>query len=185
MSRNIITTTVLLFAVISLVLTSCVETGTIDVVGAPTMDIKSTEPGKDPTPTDVDPPEGITPSPELEAKDLPKLTPVPTGTNLPIDLVDSLERKLVILAQEDLADRYGLDLKDIQLVSIEPVTWPDSSLGCPQPNMFYTQVLSPGYRIIFETGEKIYSYHTDKNAEIIFCDLTWPTNFKETPSTRD
>ena len=47
------------------------------------------------------------------------------------------------------------------VVQVEEVTWPDGSLGCPQPGMAYTQALVPGYRVTtFAGGERVV-WHTD------------------------
>ena len=54
----------------------------------------------------------------------------------------------------------GLPKSDIKVVSVEAVQWPDTSLGCPQPDMMYAQVVTPGYRIILEAGGQVYEYHS-------------------------
>ena len=48
---------------------------------------------------------------------------------------------------DDLSKRTGLPKSDIKVVSVEAVQWPDTSLGCPQPDMMYAEVVTPGYRI--------------------------------------
>jgi len=62
-------------------------------------------------------------------------------------------------AKTDLAGRLGVQPGQITLVSSEEVTWPDGSLGCPQPGMHYTQALVDGTRIILAAGGKQYNYH--------------------------
>jgi hypothetical protein len=59
----------------------------------------------------------------------------------------------------DLAGRLGVDPGEVRVVSVEEVTWPDGSLGCPQPGMMYPQVLTDGTRIALEAGGKRYEYH--------------------------
>ena len=41
-----------------------------------------------------------------------------------------------------IADDLGVPPDAVQVVSIEPRDWPDSSLGCPQPDMLYAQVVT-------------------------------------------
>lgn len=65
-------------------------------------------------------------------------------------------------AMADLARRSGVPVDEIAVVTLEEVTWPDASLGNPQPGMFYAQVLTPGYRVIFEAAGQRYEYHTDR-----------------------
>lgn len=63
-------------------------------------------------------------------------------------------------AKADLAARLGVQPGEVRLVSSEEVTWPDGSLGCPQPGMRYTQALVNGSRIVLEAGGKRYHYHS-------------------------
>ena len=63
-------------------------------------------------------------------------------------------------AIDDLSKRTGIPKSDIKVVSVEAVQWPDTSLGCPQPDRMYAQVVTPGYRIVLEAGGKTYDYHS-------------------------
>jgi hypothetical protein len=75
------------------------------------------------------------------------------------------EDKLSIVesAKKDFAQRLGVREQSIVLVGqIEEVTWPDTSLGCPEPGMMYAQVLTPGYQFTLQSGAKMYEYHTGK-----------------------
>jgi rubrerythrin len=59
--------------------------------------------------------------------------------------------------------------ESVQVISIEPRDWPDSSLGCPQPDMLYAQVITPGYLVLVEfSGERI-EYHTDERGTVVRC----------------
>jgi hypothetical protein len=86
------------------------------------------------------------------------------GTN-----VASGEQRLVELAEEDLARRLDLSVSQIRLMSIEAVEWPDASLGCPQPGMMYSQVVTPGFLIVLEAAGQTYEYHTDRNCSVVMC----------------
>ena len=67
---------------------------------------------------------------------------------------------IVQTARNDLAKRLNVPDRSIELVGpVEEVTWPDASLGCPEPEMLYAQVLTPGYRIKLQSGGKVYDYH--------------------------
>lgn len=67
--------------------------------------------------------------------------------------------KLVQQAQQDLARRLGVPGESIEFLEFEEVVWPDSSLGCPQPGIAYTQVMVDGYRILLQHEGKVYAYH--------------------------
>jgi hypothetical protein len=74
------------------------------------------------------------------------------------------EVKVIQAAKKELAGRLNVRQESIELAgSIEEVTWPDSSLGCPEPGMVYAQVLTPGYRFKLQSGGKLYEYHTGKS----------------------
>ncbi|MDT8305469.1 MAG: hypothetical protein RRC07_05995 [Anaerolineae bacterium] len=79
------------------------------------------------------------------------------------------ETMLVEQARVALAERLGLEADDVIVSSVEAVTWPDSALGCPAPDMMYLQVLTPGYRIVLEVGGTEYTYHTDRSDQIVLC----------------
>jgi hypothetical protein len=67
---------------------------------------------------------------------------------------------LVTQAKTDLAARLGIDVAQVTVVSSTEVTWPDGSLGCPQPGMHYTQALIEGTQTILEANGTRYNYHS-------------------------
>ncbi len=67
----------------------------------------------------------------------------------------------VVAAIADLARHLSIPAEQITVVHLEGVTWPDTSLGCPQPGMAYAQVLVEGYKVILEAANRRYEYHTD------------------------
>ena len=68
-----------------------------------------------------------------------------------------------------IADDLGVPPETVQVVSVEPRNWPDTSLGCPQPDMLYAQVVTPGYLVLVDvSGERI-EYHTDERGTIVRC----------------
>ncbi|MFF0342621.1 hypothetical protein [Kribbella sp. NPDC004875] len=73
-------------------------------------------------------------------------------------------------AKADLAQRLGVDAAQVRLVSSEEVTWPDGSLGCPEPGMRYTQALVPGNRTVLEVDGKQYSYHSGGSRAPFLCE---------------
>jgi len=69
--------------------------------------------------------------------------------------------QLIQQAQDDLAQRTGAPLDQIAIISVTEVVWPDGSLGCPQPDVAYTQATMPGYQIVLSYQGQQYDYHTD------------------------
>ncbi|HET6317130.1 MAG TPA: hypothetical protein VFG86_11775 [Chloroflexota bacterium] len=71
----------------------------------------------------------------------------------------------------DAATRLQVDPSLVQLLSLQAVAWSDSSLGCPQAGIAYAQVITPGYRVVVESGGQTLEYHTDQTGRaIVVCD---------------
>lgn len=105
-------------------------------------------------------------------------TPVPTtGSDdgsadiLPGTTPDPNSQQIVQIAVDDLAKRLQIGTNKIRVSSIEATTWPDGSLGCPKQGVMYTQVLTPGFKLVLEAEGKTYPYHTDENETVVFCGL--------------
>jgi hypothetical protein len=81
---------------------------------------------------------------------------------------------LVEQAKSDLAGRLGQPAAEITLVSAEEVTWRDAALGCPQPGMYYAQVLTNGSRIVLTAGGKQYHYHSGGQRAPFLCENPQP-----------
>jgi hypothetical protein len=109
------------------------------------------EPTTSPAPT---PPE---PSTSFSATPLRPESSVPSSSAPGFPLDQSLP--LVTAAVEDLAQRLAIEPDAVTVVDARWVTWPDSSLGCPQPGMQYLQVLVDGTLVVLETNGRRYEYH--------------------------
>ncbi len=78
-------------------------------------------------------------------------------------------QEMARLSREDLSQRLGLAIEEITVLEVEAVTWPDASLGCPQPEKAYAEVLTPGFFIRLEAKGKQYLYHTDESTTVVLC----------------
>ena len=78
----------------------------------------------------------------------------------------------VLAAVEMLSGELGINASDITVLEVEAVTWPDASLGCPEPGVFYIQILSPGYRVRLAVDGVEYIYHTDQGQSAVSCEET-------------
>ena len=81
---------------------------------------------------------------------------------------------LIDKAKKDLAQRLSISIDLINGVEAKAVIWSNSSLGCPQPDMFYTEVLTPGYLILLNANGQDYEYHAGKNSDIFLCENPLP-----------
>lgn len=66
---------------------------------------------------------------------------------------------LVELAKEKLAERLDIDTEEITVEAVQEATFPDASLGVPEPGKSYAQVVTPGYVIRLEAEGETYEYH--------------------------
>jgi len=67
----------------------------------------------------------------------------------------------MLTAQNDLARRLGVPVKEIHPVGGEKRTWEDASLDCPEEGVQYAQVETPGWVLKLRHGERDYTYHAD------------------------
>ena len=81
---------------------------------------------------------------------------------------------LVKMAKDDLAQRLSVEISQIVLTDAREVIWSNSSLGCPQPGMLYTEMLTPGYLILLNVHGLEYEYHAGKNSDAFLCENPLP-----------
>ena len=65
-------------------------------------------------------------------------------------------------ARQHLAARLEMDETSIRVASMEPRSWPNAGLGCPEPGRLYAAVVTDGFLIELEAGGRTYRYHTDE-----------------------
>lgn len=80
------------------------------------------------------------------------------------DLPAPVERAL-----EAAANDAELNRSEVGLIGYAEETWSDTSLGCPQLDGVYAQVITPGYRVqVLVDGQEL-EYHTDMDGAVIRC----------------
>lgn len=75
---------------------------------------------------------------------------------------------------EDAARRTGADPATAKIVRAEAVTWSDGSLGCPEPGMFYIQILIDGYWVVVELGGQTLDYRVGAHGAFRLCEQPAP-----------
>lgn len=86
--------------------------------------------------------------------------------NLPDPMRQVAQQALTLVENET-----GLSSEELTLAQAQSVTWNDSSLGCPQPEQMYMQVILDGYQFIFEAeGDRFYVHSTLDGSNMILCD---------------
>jgi hypothetical protein len=84
-------------------------------------------------------------------------------------VVDQVPPELLEALLADLAERLAISVDQITVVHAQAVEWSDGSLGCPQPDMMYIQVITPGFRVILLAKDQLFDYHTDTRTHFILC----------------
>lgn len=58
----------------------------------------------------------------------------------------------------DLAQRFEKPLDEVRLLAAQQTTWPDASLGCPEPGFSYAQVLTEGIQLLLLYQREKFDY---------------------------
>lgn len=77
------------------------------------------------------------------------------------------EQAVANLAIEALAAELKIPADGIEVESVRAVDWPDSSLGCPQPDRAYLQVVTPGHAITLRAGGAVHVVHEANNRAFV------------------
>jgi hypothetical protein len=111
--------------------------------------------------------DGHTGRPSSPARPTVEPPPSPQVGEAPPAVVDAAR---VMLATEVGAEAAA----SADLVVAGAVTWPDGALGCPEPGMFYTQMVVPGYQLVFEVDGKRYDYRMSATGDGRLCESGRP-----------
>lgn len=112
-----------------------------------------------PTPT-----ESPATSPQPEPATPTPATPqpsVPAGGEVPQEIMGEL------LAE--VASQTGVEVGELTIERAQQVTWPDGSLGCPEPDMMYTQALVPGYWVVIKAGDETFDFRMSETGVPRLC----------------
>lgn len=113
-------------------------------------------------------------SPEASDAALPPQVPQETATSIGViggsnngGAADEVERQALAV----LARQLNQPVEAFQLQNKEAVEWSDGSLGCAQPDMMYTQVITPGYKLTYSDGAQTYVLHTNETgSQVVWCE---------------
>ena len=93
-------------------------------------------------------------------------SPSPLANNSPNPKLQTAQDAVVGAA----ASHLGVGRDQLRVEQAEARQWGDSSLGCPRPGEFYSQVVTPGFLfVIGAPGGKQLEYHTDTRGTTVLC----------------
>jgi len=101
---------------------------------------------------------------------LPGSVPVASGPPTVVPGEGDVPQPVIDQAIADAAGRAGVDPSEVTVVSAEARTWPSGALGCPEPGYLYTDVITPGYRVVVEAGGRQYDYRATQRGQ---GDIRW------------
>jgi len=70
-------------------------------------------------------------------------------------------------AVQRLVETQNVAREEVEVVEYEQVEWRDSCLGLADAGEMCMQVITPGWRVVLESGGKQYVYHTDQTGASI------------------
>jgi len=84
--------------------------------------------------------------------------------------VDPVLQRVVDAAVADLERRPETGAGTVEVALARRETFPDSSLGCPQPGMFYTQALVDGFRVVLVRDGRRWLYTAGRSGVPRLCE---------------
>ena len=94
-------------------------------------------------------------------------------------LADSIKRpikldklrfgQLADKVKNDLGDKLGHNVEEMEILSVKSYNWPDSSLGCPQPGQRYEKRKIRGWVFVIGSQGRQFNYHTDQEQKFVSC----------------
>lgn len=112
--------------------------------------------------------DGAATAPGAEGEEQPMPSSNVGTAGIPGDILNSV--------LDDAAQKLGVAPDALVVTKAEAVTWPDGSLGCPEPGMFYTQALVDGYWIVVEAGGQSLDYRVSGGGNFRICDTPQPAS---------
>lgn len=94
----------------------------------------------------------------------------PQGAGVPVTTPAAspiVHPKAILDAQQWLATQLSVAAEQVQIIEVEPAEWTDSCLGLGRPDESCLQVITPGWRAVFEISGQRYEVRTDETGSVI------------------
>lgn len=130
-------------------------------------------------------PTGETPPAATTSTSAAEPAPTPAATE-PTTIPRSDESQVLVnLARDDLREKLCMSRDMITVEQVEPFDFADTSLGVPEPDHMYSQVITPGYIIHLAANGEVYVYHGSDNRIVFAPDASTavPTCITPTPTS--
>jgi membrane protease subunit HflC len=81
------------------------------------------------------------------------------------------EVQAVTAARTLLANDLDTEPRGLIIQSTVEIDWPNAAIGCPETDTSYAQVITPGYKMVFEFENETYEVHTSADGtQVARCD---------------
>ena len=78
-------------------------------------------------------------------------------------------------------DKFSIAADAVTVGEVTPMTWPDASLGCPKKGVLYIQAVTPGFQILLEANQHVFTFHTNENDLVVLCSVEPPDEIYQVP----
>ena len=82
--------------------------------------------------------------------------------------LNSDDTDIAQMAVEVLAEDLNIPIANIEVDTVRSVDWRDASIGCPQPDRSYPQVITPGHKITLRVDDTFHYVH-EANGRAFVC----------------
>ena len=82
-------------------------------------------------------------------------------------LEDVLPPDAALNIRNQVSAILGVPVESIQLKSVEPMEWPNGCLGLPEPEEACTEVITPGWLLVFTADGQEYKFRADQTGTVI------------------
>ena len=82
-------------------------------------------------------------------------------------LEDVLPPDVALNVRNQVSAILGVPVESIQLESIEQTDWPNGCLGLPEPEEVCTEVVTPGWLLVFSAEGQEYRFRVDQTGTVI------------------
>jgi hypothetical protein len=89
-------------------------------------------------------------------------------------VIGEVPEELLNRIRADLVGRTGLSSERLRITQAQAIIWNDGSLGCPQPDILYTQALVNGYWVVLDLDGIKYDYRASESGYFFLCENGLP-----------
>lgn len=91
---------------------------------------------------------------------------IPTTQEIP-NVDEVLPPQVAGEIQNQVSEMLGVSLEDIQIEKVEQMDWPNSCLGLPEEGEACTDVITPGWLVIYSINGQEFRYRVNDTGTVI------------------